>query len=173
MSLRDRVPELWRGWLRPLLVTAFVLGSFRSAVADWNDVPTGSMRPTIVEGDRIFVDRRAYDVRVPFTTVSLSRHDDPARGDIVVFPSPVDGRLLIKRVAGVPGDHVRLFDGREVQVPADRYFLTGDNRDNSFDSRYWGFVDRRQILGRARAVVFSLDYDHWTPRWSRFFKPLS
>ena len=173
MRVRDRMSELWRGWVRPLLVTAFVLGSFRSAVADWNDVPSGSMRPTILEGDRIFVDRRAYEVRVPFTTVSLARHRDPARGDIVVFLSPVNEQLLVKRVVGVPGDELRLDDGRKVHVPAERYFVMGDNRDNSFDSRSWGFVERRRILGRARAVVFSLDRDHsWRPRWPRFFTPL-
>jgi signal peptidase I len=88
MELRRRVSALWREWLQPFLVVALVLGSFRSAVADWNDVPSGSMIPTILEGDRIFVDRRAYDYRLPFTSISLSRHAEPTRGDIVVFTSP-------------------------------------------------------------------------------------
>jgi signal peptidase I len=174
MSYRTRLYVVWREWLRPLLVVAFVLCSFRSAVADWNDVPSGSMIPTILEGDRIFVDRRAYDLRVPFTEQRVTTYADPKRGDIVVFTSPVDGRLLVKRVAGVPGDEVRDIHGYRKVVPARHYFMAGDNEANSFDSRYWGCVPRERILGRATAVVFSLDHDHyWLPRWSRFLKTLS
>ena len=83
---------------------------FRSAVADWNDVPTGSMKPTIIEGDRIFVNKMAYDVRLPFTTVSLAKLADPVRGDIVIFDSQASGKRLVKRVVGVPGDVVALQD---------------------------------------------------------------
>ncbi|HEY7772507.1 MAG TPA: signal peptidase I [Marinagarivorans sp.] len=83
---------------------------FRSAVADWNDVPTGSMKPTIVEGDRILVNKLAYDVRLPFTHVSLFKLSDPARGDIIVFDSDVSGKRLVKRVVGIPGDVVALKD---------------------------------------------------------------
>jgi len=174
MSKRARVLAIWREWLRPFLVVAIVLCSFRSAVADWNDVPSGSMIPTILEGDRIFVDRRAYDLRVPFTEHRLTTYADPRRGDIIVFTSPVDGRLLVKRVAGVPGDEVRDIHGYPRHVPDGHYFVTGDNQANSFDSRYWGFVARERILGRATAVVFSLDHEHhWQPRWGRFLKRLS
>ena len=63
--------RLWTEWMQPILVTVLVLGSFRSAVAGWNDVPTGSMRPSILEGERIFVNRIAYDLKVPFTTWRL------------------------------------------------------------------------------------------------------
>src|SRR5690349_16666429 len=96
----------WREWLRPLFVSVLVLGSFRSAVADWNDVPSGSMKPTLLEGDRIFVNRMAYDLRVPFLGWSLVRRADPERGDIVVLWSPVDGRRLVKRAVAIPGDTV-------------------------------------------------------------------
>ena len=173
MNLRVGLSSFWREWLRPFLAVAFVLGSFRSAVADWNDVPSGSMTPTILVGDRILVDRRAYDVRVPFTSVSLSRRAEPARGDIVVFESPVDGKLLVKRVAGVPGDTVEV-RGLAVVVPPERYFVAGDNRGNSFDSRYWGFLSRDRIRGRAAAVVWSFDREHYyRPRWGRFLQKLS
>ncbi|NMH66104.1 signal peptidase I [Shewanella sp. SHSM-M6] len=85
---------------------------FRSAVADWNTVPTGSMLPTIVPGDRILVDRLAYDLRLPFTHVSLARLEDPARGDIVVFDSKAADKRLVKRVVGVPGDSVAMNNNR-------------------------------------------------------------
>lgn len=93
-----------RGFI--LFVVLMVL--FRSAVADWNDVPTGSMQPTIQIGDRILVDKLAYDVRIPFTHVSLLELDDPARGDIIVFDSQVSDKRLVKRVIGIPGDVVEM-----------------------------------------------------------------
>ncbi len=208
-----------------LLVTS----ALRSALADWNDVPTGSMKPTILEGDRIFVNKLAYDLKVPFTTWHVAEWADPKRGDIVVFFSPADGQRLVKRMVGLPGDTVSLRDNQlflngapaghgsldssvfealppdqrathefasedlagkkhpvmltplksalrsfdPVTVPAGQYFVMGDNRDNSFDSRYFGFVDRQRIVGRATAVALSLNPDnHHFPRWSRFFTTL-
>lgn len=81
---------------------------FRSAIADWNDVPSGSMQPTIVEGDRILINKLAYDLRIPFTHIALLRHSDPARGDIIVFDSKAAQKRLVKRVIGLPGDVVAL-----------------------------------------------------------------
>jgi signal peptidase I len=81
---------------------------FRSAVADWNVVPTGSMQPTIQIGDRIFVDKAAYDVRLPFTHISLMHLADPKRGDIVVLDSQAANERLVKRVIGLPGDEVAM-----------------------------------------------------------------
>ena len=80
----------------------------RSAVADWNVVPTGSMQPTIEIGDRILVDKLAYDVRLPFTHVSLVHLADPRRGDIVVLDSHAAHERLVKRVIGLPGDEVAM-----------------------------------------------------------------
>ncbi|GLS26018.1 signal peptidase I [Marinibactrum halimedae] len=87
---------------------------FRSAIADWNEVPTGSMKPTIIEGDRIWVDKLAYDVRVPFTNISLYHRADPVVGDIVIFESAAAGKRLVKRVIGVPGDQIVMVDNRLV-----------------------------------------------------------
>ena len=81
-----------------------VISSLRSALADWNDVPTGSMKPTIQEGDRVVVNKLAYDLKVPFTTTEIAKWGDPKRGDIVVLFSPLDGIRLVKRVVAVPGD---------------------------------------------------------------------
>src|SRR6187455_1209126 len=83
---------------------------FRSAVADWMVVPSGSMNPTIVEGDRILVDKAAYGLRVPFTTRRLTQGNDPQRGDIAIFSSPEDGATLVKRIVGLPGDTIEMRD---------------------------------------------------------------
>lgn len=210
--------------VRVFLLMLLVVSSLRSALADWNDVPTGSMKPTIEVGDRVVVNKLAYDLKIPFTTISLFRWADPERGDIVVLFSPLDGTRLVKRVVAVPGDQVAMRDNQlfinekpaawsplqrardpeqgpayvasetllghthqvmvTPQVPAVRsfaamavprghYFVLGDNRDNSNDSRFIGFIARRRIVGKATAVAFSLDRaNHFVPRVDRFFKKL-
>ncbi len=96
-----------RGWIGSMLVALLIATSFKSAIADWYVVPTGSMKPTIVEGDRIFTNKLAYDLKVPYTTWHIVSWDNPKRGDIVVFDSPADGKLLVKRVIGLPGEGQR------------------------------------------------------------------
>src|SRR5437870_13485579 len=90
--------------VRVFLAMLLIVSSLRSALADWNDVPTGSMKPTIQEGDRVVVNKLAYDLKVPFTMIEVLKWSDPKRGDIVVLFSPVDGTRLVKRVVGIPGD---------------------------------------------------------------------
>lgn len=107
-TFHSRARHWWRQEIRPLLILALILFSIRSSLADWNDVPSGSMQPTILVGDRIFVNKLAYDLKVPFTTWHLAHWSDPQRGDIVVFYSPRDGTRLVKRVVGLPGDTVEL-----------------------------------------------------------------
>jgi len=85
---------------------------FRSACADWNTVPTGSMNPTIIEGDRIGVNKMAYDLRIPFTHISLLKLADPERGEIAVFDSRISDKRLVKRVIGIPGDRVSMVNNR-------------------------------------------------------------
>jgi signal peptidase I len=226
-----RCRTFWKEWAKPLLIILIVGCSLRSAIADWNYVPTGSMKPTILEGDRIFVNRLAYDLKVPFTTWHILEWGEPRRGDVVVLYSPEDGKLLVKRVIGLPGDTISLRDNRlfvngepaeyepleeEVEneiasderpdhdfarervgtashpvmitpsrwnpsstfdsvsaVPPGEFFVMGDNRDNSKDSRSFGSVDRRSILGRAVATAISVDPErHYLPRWHRFFRSL-
>lgn len=225
---KRRGHQFWTEWVKPLLVIGLVMFSFRSAVADWNDVPTGSMKPTILEGDRIFINKVAYDLKVPFTTIRIAQWEDPDWGDVVVLRSPEDGKRLVKRVVGLPGDTLELkgiylfrngeratyekldaetvnqieedqrsrylfaaeaFDGKrhaimnEIRgsvspsgpfvVPEGHFFVMGDNRGNSRDSRYFLYVEREEILGRATAVALSFDReDYWKPRWGRFFSKL-
>ncbi len=224
----NRLHRLWRDW-RGFLLFAVCLFFFRTTIADWNVVPSGSMKPTILEGDRILVDRLAFDAKVPLTDIPVMHLGDPQRGDIVVFSSPRDGIRLVKRLIGLPGDLIelrgnRLFiNGHEagyaplspaetarldwqprpdqqvlaetignirhpviverddspyssfgpVRVPDGHYLMLGDNRDNSADSRYFGFVPRNLLIGRSGEVLASLNPDHYyLPRRDRFLHPL-
>ncbi len=97
----------WREY-RALLLFLVLMSLFRSALADWNVVPSGSMLPTIVEGDRILVNKVAYDIRLPFSKRVLKKVADPIRGDIVIFDSSVSDVRLVKRIIGVPGDRVSM-----------------------------------------------------------------
>lgn len=109
---------------KALLLFLMLMLCFKSSLADWNEVPTGSMKPTIVEGDRILVNKMAYDLRIPLTHVSLLKLADPARGDIIVFDSKVSGKRLVKRVIGLPGELVEmrnnklLIDGQALRYSA-------------------------------------------------------
>lgn len=225
-NLRPILRRIVRHWIFSTLLLVLSVFSFRSAIADWNDVPTGSMKPTILIGDRIFVNKLAYDFKIPFTSTRLATWGHPERGDIVICWSPADGARLVKRVVGVPGDVLEMKDGRlvingqalkyenaegkaftralgpeageyrfftedltgnrhtvaftpgkranrnfgPVTIADGQYFMMGDNRDNSADSRYFGFVPRNDVVGRVEGIAFSLDYeDHYKPRWWRFF----
>src|ERR1044072_7496236 len=110
--LKARATKFWKEWMKPVLVILIITSAFRSAVADWNDVPTGSMKPTILEGDRIFVNKLAYDLKLPFLGWRLIQWYDPSRGDVIVFASPADRTRLVKRVVGLPGDRIELVDNQ-------------------------------------------------------------
>ena len=100
-----------KSWIkqnRGFLVALLLFGLFRTAIADWNPIPSGSMRPSLLEGDVVFVNRLAYNVKVPLTDTVLARTADPQRGDVVTFSSPLDGVRLIKRLVAVPGDVVEM-----------------------------------------------------------------
>lgn len=210
-SLNQLIKENWA-----FLLFALVLFASRSSFADWYVVPTGSMLPTIVEGDRIFVDKMAYRLEVPFTDIEIMQTGEPKRGDIVVFNSEKAGNRLVKRLIGEPGDRIAMFDNRltingieipytesesastktehldnvahivqflpvaeardnfaEVVVPEGHYLVLGDNRNNSADSRYYGFVPAIEIQGKANKVLVSLDPEnYYLPRKERFNRPL-
>ena len=198
-------------------------------MADWNWVPSGSMNPTILEGDLVFVDKVAYDLRIPLTLHRIAKWDDPERGDIVICFSPEDDVRLVKRVIGLPGDTLEMkrnvlhineqpirysrsepacaeqlpdklrkhavvateeLDGHAhsvmsvpslramrdfgpVVVPQGSYFMMGDNRDCSKDSRHFGFVEREAIVGKARGIIVSFDItDDYLPRLKRFLSTI-
>ena len=85
-----------------------LFGVFRTAVADWNPIPSSSMHPSLLEGDVVYVNRMAYDLKVPLTDIVVTHIGDPVRGDVVTFASPKDGTRLIKRIVAVPGDVVEM-----------------------------------------------------------------
>lgn len=95
---------------RSFIVFISLMLVFRSACADWYTVPTGSMQPTIHIGDRVTVNKMAYDLRLPFSKQVLLRTGEPARGDIMVFDSNAAQNRLIKRVVGLPGDTIEMQD---------------------------------------------------------------
>jgi len=97
---------------RGFLFFILLLFCFRSTIADWNYVPSGSMEPSILIGDRVFVNKMAYDYRIPFTHFSLYRRANPNRGDIIVFDSKRAGLRLIKRVIGIPGDRISMVNNQ-------------------------------------------------------------
>lgn len=111
---RDRRRQEWLRTAVSTAAAALVVLSARSSLADHYVVPSGSMLPTVEEGDRIVVDKRAYGLRLPFTRISVMRGADPRPGDVVVLVSPVDGETLLKRVVAGPGDLVEVRGGHIV-----------------------------------------------------------
>lgn len=105
--MKQKIYSLWRE-NKSFCIFVVLMMIFRSALADWNTVPTGSMKPTIIEGDRIAVNKIAYDLRIPFTHISLATFAQPERGDIVVFDSKAADKRLVKRLIGLPGDIVAM-----------------------------------------------------------------
>lgn len=119
----------WSGFI----IFIVAMFAFRIAVADWNHVPSGSMRPTLIEGDRIWLNKLAYDVKVPYTNIVLKKVSDPERGDIIVFKSPKNGTRLVKRIVGIPGDQI-VYDRHQLRLngePVDYVPMSFDTVDVS------------------------------------------
>lgn len=124
---------------RGLFVFVVLLVCFRSAIADWNYVPTGSMEPTILPGDEVFVNKMAYDIRLPLTHISLHHRADPERGDIITFESEKADKRLVKRVIGVPGDEILLLQNRLfINGQAASYRQSAAKYDVLIASEQWG-----------------------------------
>ena len=221
-NLRSRIRDYSRAFWkenRQFFFLLFCIVFFKSAIADLSSISGASMQPTLLDGDKVWVNKLAYDVKIPWTEISLAEIDDPTRGDIVIIDSKRAGKRLVKRIVGVPGDtiyiqnntlvingeaanyevlsrdsraiivqeelpnmaHQAQLSSRYVNrtsrsygptiVPEDQYFVLGDNRDNSADSRIYSFVPRGEIIGRSSSVVFSLDsHNNYLPRGERFLE---
>ncbi|MCK5883661.1 MAG: signal peptidase I [Bacteriovoracaceae bacterium] len=191
-----------------LLILAISILAFRFSVIEPYRVPTGSMIPTLMIGDYIFVNKIAYGLRIPFTSFFPLSQSSPKLGDVIVFKFPVDGETnYVKRVVGIPGDTISITsdsimrngkivatknyngmskekgfdyfvesfasksyvvrydpdmayrsDLKELVLDDESFFVLGDNRDYSYDSRFWGTVKRSKILGRVELIWFSSNY---------------
>jgi signal peptidase I len=155
MNAESLLRSLWSQWIRPVVIPGLAILAAKSALADINYVPSGSMQPTILSGDVVFVNKLAYDLRVPFTFARLGHWADPARGDIVVCFKPTDGIRLVKRLVAVPGDTIELRD--------DVLFLNGARqsctRAAADAGRYLPAAERRaavfateNLTGRSHAI---------------------
>ncbi len=245
--IQKRKKGVVREYAEALLTALLVAFVIRSFVIEAFKIPSGSMIPTLMIGDHIFVNKFVYSLRIPFTKKRIATFRMPERGDAVVFIYPLDeSKDFIKRVIGLPGDRISLkgddvlvngvplerhpiriaadvarqsrllpiipdavadqagiqmlsafpgwqeydyfvektdnvshliqFDShpsyasRELVVPNGQLFVMGDNRDNSADSREWGFVPLENVKGKAMFVWLSIDYDRKNLRWDRFGK---
>ena len=188
-TLREYAEAFALAIVLALTIRTFVVQAFK--------IPSGSMIPTLSIGDHILVNKFLYGIKLPFTDVILVPVSSPQSGDIIVFKYPEDeSKDFIKRVVGTPGDVIevrnkevyvngaRVDDPRvqhtdrdiqlnkrdnfgPVTVPPGAYFVMGDNRDQSLDSRFWGFVKENKIRGKAFLIYWSWDgADTWV-RWNR------
>lgn len=186
--LREYAEALLVALVLALIIRTFIVQAFK--------IPSESMLQTLQVGDHLLVNKFIYGVKWPFTNNYIVRGADPERGDIVVFEYPRNPSLdYIKRIVGVPGDvvemrnkqfyrngqpvkeaYIRNIDGNRMEperdnmppltVPPDHYFVMGDNRDNSQDSRFWGVVERSAIRGKAWRIYWSSE--GLGVRWNRF-----
>mgnify|MGYP003700496947 CR=1 FL=1 len=213
----ERPPPFYVEYTAPFFPVLLVVLVLRSFIVEPFQIPSGSMVPTLKTGDFILVNKFAYGLRLPVTRTKIMDLGEPERGDVMVFFPPNDDRYFIKRVIGLPGDHIVLRDnqlyinGKPVPtspadnsqaaeygfrileenlagtehlirvhrfasrlgkhystvVPEGHYFMMGDNRDNSRDSRVWGPVPEDRIVGRAFAVWMHWDDFLSLPSFSR------
>ncbi len=200
----------------PVLLLVFIIRSF---IVQPYVVPSGSLEPTILPGDFVVVSQFSYGLRLPVLRKKIVAVGEPKRGDIALFHWPANPKILfIKRVVGVPGDHlvyknkVLTINGRRavqktlapyaktregidvfrkeenllgiqheilvqkhggeqedfsVTVPKGHYFMMGDNRDDSDDSRFWGMVPERDLVGKGQMIWMSWNGPERQVRWSR------
>ncbi len=237
--LREKRRRFWKRFIELLALFSFLL-FVRTYIAGPYKIPTGSMVPTLLAGDFIFVSKVSYGLKIPFTRNYLFGPSSPKRGDVVVFRFPEDhSMVLVKRLVAIPGDTIeikrkkiylngkkisekrikskfferenRRFFGpfhfdlylaelgeksffyqlsrenfsksrmKEKKLAENEYFVLGDNRDFSNDSRYWGTIKQEDIIGKALVIWLSLSYPSGDKeedakrnlfRWNRFGKSL-
>jgi len=198
MSKNGQAPNgqrksVFREWVESIIVAFILAMVIRTFVIQAFKIPTGSMRPTLLEGDLILVNKLIYGAKVPFTDIRLPAFRQLKRGDVVVFIYPEDHKKdFIKRLVALPGEKIEIKngtiyvdgkplldpnfsqrfyynrgdfakEGEEIIVPPESFFVLGDNSASSRDSRYWGFVPQKNILGKAILI-------YWPPNRIRIIK---
>jgi len=176
-----------RDWIESIIIALMLALFIRTFIVQAFKIPTGSMRMTLIEGDRILVSKFIYGAKIPFTRLRLPALGQIKRGDVIVFISPEDTRRdFIKRVVGLPGERLEIksmmiyvngkplkdkafagrnyynrgefgMEGQKILVPLDSYYVLGDNSFSSRDSRYWGFVPKKYVLGEAFLIYWPLN----------------
>jgi len=196
-KLQEYVEAIIIAILIAFFIRTFIIQAFK--------IPSGSMKPTLLVGDHILVNKFIYGVKLPYMRSTIIPILQPKRGDIIVFIYPEDrSKDFIKRVVGVSGDTLeirnkKIFlnglpynDGHgvyvddfiipgaiqprdnfgPVTVPKGHVFVMGDNRDQSYDSRFWGFVDQKDVMGKAVIIYWSWNKEVLGVRWDRLGKIL-
>lgn len=180
--LRELLSWLW-------VVLAFLL--ITGTLVQARVIPSGSMENTLLVGDHLLMNRLGYDATIPFTRYHLRLWREPHRQQVIIFRAPIAGldEDFIKRLIAMPGDTVEIRNGvvilngaplaepyrhdppnpsdqlKAEKIPPHSYFVLGDNREDSYDSRYWGFVPEDNILGTPMMIYMSVKSsdDAWQP----------
>ena len=193
-GLRDsKKRSVLREWVESIIVAFILAMIIRTFLVQAFKIPTGSMRPTLFEGDLILVNKFIYGAKIPFSDLRLPALRQPQRGDVIVFIYPQDTKKdFIKRLVALEGQTIEIKNGtiyinsqplldplfsqryyynrgefgrenEKIVVPKDSFFVMGDNSASSQDSRYWGFVPKKNILGKALLI-------YWPPQRIRIVK---
>lgn len=213
-------------YIASFFVIFFIVLLFRTFLFEGYKIPSGSMKPTLVEGDFILVKKYQYGLRLPISHKKLLPVGDVKVGDVIIFWQEKSKKILIKRVVGLPGDHVvykeqnlyindvliktenmgftdddnipvgrkkeflnnveheiylnpqdfRRYPFDDIVVGKNSYFVLGDNRSNSADSRFEGLISDDDVLGKATVIYFSIDiinWFKWVLRFDRFFTKIN
>ena len=186
--MKETTKAILKEWIESIIIAVVLALFVRTFFIQAFRIPSGSMRPTLQEGDKIMVNKVLFGPRIPFTKLRFPSIREPRRGDVIVFVYPQDKKKdFIKRVIAKGGETVEISkgnikingkpiksppellkryyynrgfygqEGKVLKVPMDSYFVLGDNSDSSRDSRYWGFVPRENVIGRAIFI--------WWPIW--------
>ena len=190
---KQKKKSVVREWVESIVVAFILAMIIRTFVIQAFKIPSGSMRSTLLEGDLILVNKFIYGAKIPFIDLNLPALRQPKKGDVIVFIYPDSPKKdFIKRLAGLPGETLEIKngtvyvndkplidsifnqryyynrgefgqEGRKIKIPDDNFFVLGDNSASSQDSRYWGFVPRKNILGKALVI-------YWPPQRIRIIK---
>lgn len=177
-SLNNKKSQI-REWIESIIIAAALAIFLRTFFFQIYKIPTTSMVPTLMPGDKIFVSKLSYGPKIPFTKFRIKGFSKPKSGEVIVFIPPHDRKKsYIKRLIATEGERVVLKEGnvyvngkilvdpkiarnyyysqgdyakgsKEIIVPKGKYFVLGDNSISSLDGRFWGFVDETDIRGKA------------------------
>jgi signal peptidase I len=186
---RENIEALVIAIILALFIRTFVVQAFK--------IPSGSMEPTLLIGDHLLVNKFIYGITIPFTDKKIFEFKNPKQNDVIVFKYPLEPKKdFIKRVIGTEGDKIeiknkKIFINGElykdnrgvytdrnlvrgprdnlptVTVPPNHLFVMGDNRDNSHDSRFWGFVNVNKVRGKAFIIYWSWESFLKNIKWKR------